>query len=241
MRPERPEPRRGRQDLRGRQRGRTSTGLACAATAAVLLFTGAACGSGGDGSSGPVVVDLSEASGAAGVRGVSLGAPVAKPATTLVDTAGAPFDLRTDQATAGRVTLVFFGFTNCPDICPTTMADLDAALESLPAADRDRIRVVFVSTDPDRDTGPVIRRWLDQFDTSFIGLTGTWPHIKEFADALDVAIEPAVREADGTVNVTHSAQVTAFSPDGTARVAYLTGTSVADYAHDLPLLARGET
>ncbi|EFC80730.1 electron transport protein SCO1/SenC [Parafrankia sp. EUN1f] len=202
--------------------------------AAAIAMAG--CGAGTD--TPGTVVDLSQVEGAAGVRGITLATPMPKPTTALTDTAGKPFDLR--AATAGKLTLVFFGFTNCPDICPTTMADLAAARSLLGAADQAQLRVVFVATDPARDTPAAVRRWLGQFDSSFIGVTGTWDDVAHLADQLGVPVQAPRQGSDGSWTVTHGSQVTAFSPDGVARVAYQAGTSVEDYAHDIPLLLRGE-
>lgn len=73
-----------------------------------------------------------------------------KPDLVLPDTSGQPFDLR--QRTAGKTTLLFFGYTSCPDVCPTTMGDIGVAMQKLPADEQAKINVVFVSTDPQVDT-----------------------------------------------------------------------------------------
>lgn len=96
---------------------------------------------------------------------------VARPAFTLTATDGQPFDFR--GRTAGRLTFLEFGYTHCPDVCPVHMANLAAALAKLPPSDRMRVDVVFVSIDPDRDSLPVLRKWLDAFDPTFISLTGS--------------------------------------------------------------------
>src|SRR5579864_8135641 len=103
-------------------------------------------------------------------RGGVVTPPLPKPKFVLTDTSGAAFDFR--QSTDGYVTLLFFGYTNCPDQCPMHMADLGAALKKLPADIADRVKLVFVTTDPTRDSADVVRRWLDLFDRRFIGLTG---------------------------------------------------------------------
>ncbi|WP_250290368.1 SCO family protein [Frankia sp. CiP1_Cm_nod1] len=169
------------------------------------------------------------------LRGTALAQPVDKPALNLTDTAGAPFDLR--SRTAGKVTLLFFGYTRCPDVCPTTMADIAAALDTVPASVRSRIATVFVTTDPERDTGEVLDRWLSQFDPSFIGVRGTLAQIRAQADALGIPLADPVRQPSGIFTVTHGTQVMAFTADDRARAVYLAGTQVADYAHDLPILA----
>jgi SCO1/SenC len=102
--------------------------------------------------------------------GTVLHVPYHAPATELTDTAGKPFSLA--DSTDKRLTLVFFGYTHCPDECPTTMSTLASAMLQLDDSDRQDVQVVFVTTDPARDTGPVIRRWLDHFSSSFVGVAG---------------------------------------------------------------------
>ncbi|HEY2012434.1 MAG TPA: SCO family protein, partial [Bryobacteraceae bacterium] len=104
-------------------------------------------------------------------RGGLVTPPLPKPRFVLNDTSGAAFDFR--QRTEGYVTLLFFGYTYCPDQCPMHMTNLGAALKKLPAGIADQIRLVFVTTDPARDTPTVLRRWLGLFDRRFIGLTGS--------------------------------------------------------------------
>lgn len=191
---------------------------------AVLVLTGCASGA-------PV-----EVSGGADspYRGTAVsGLPL--PDVTLTDAAGRPFRLRAD--TRHLVTVVFFGYTNCPDICPTTMADLALARRRLSAAERDRVQVVFVTTDPRRDTPRVVGGWLARFDPSFVGLTGPLPVIEKAAKALGIAVTGEQRLPGGGYAVGHGTQVLAFGPDHDARVVWSGGTTVADYAHDLRLLA----
>src|SRR5260370_33924415 len=104
-----------------------------------------------------------------GYRGGLVTPPLSKPGFVLTDTSGAAFDFR--QRTDGYVTLLFFGYTNCPDQCPMHMANLGAALKKLPAGTEDQVRLVFVTTDPSRDTPSAVLRWLDLFDRRFIDLT----------------------------------------------------------------------
>src|SRR6185503_13445772 len=93
-----------------------------------------------------------------------------KPGFMLQNLDGSPFDFR--QATRGTLSFLFFGYTNCPDVCPLHMANLAAALEGLPPKARQRVRVVFVTTDPQRDTPERLTRWLANFDSTFIGARG---------------------------------------------------------------------
>ncbi|MCL2393419.1 MAG: SCO family protein [Acidimicrobiaceae bacterium] len=153
-------------------------------------------------------------------------AGVPKPGVVLTDTAGRPYDLA--RATAGRVTLVYFGYTHCPDLCPINMALTAAALRDLPAADRRKITVVFISTDPARDTRQVIRSWLARFDPSFVGLTGSLAAIHEAEvqvhmplSYLDRATSPRSASATETGQdylVVHSAYTLVYAPDGWANL-----------------------
>jgi protein SCO1/2 len=169
------------------------------------------------------------------LHGVVREAPNPVPDFTLPDTAGHPF--RFAQEAAGHVTLLYFGYTHCPDICPVQMANLAAVLGDLPWDLRQRFKVVFVTTDPARDTPAVLRRWLDRFDPTFVGLSGTVAQVNA-AQAL-LGLPPLVREGRGPggYGVGHAAQVIAFTADGRTRVDYPAGTRQADWAHDLPLLA----
>ena len=166
-------------------------------------------------------------------RGTELDPATPKPDFTLTDTSGAPYSLRT--ATKGRLAYLFFGYSKCPDVCPTTMADIAAALGKVRPTDRAKTTVVFITTDPRRDTGPVLRAWLDRFDPSFVGLTGTDAQLAAAQQAAGVPLAEPEGTGEG-YTVTHSAEVLAFSPDDRAHAVYLDGTSVSDYAHDLPLL-----
>lgn len=173
-----------------------------------------------------------------GLRGTVLPEPLPKPDFTLPDAHGRPFPFR--EETEGRLALLFFGYTHCPDVCPVHMASLAAVLADLPYQTRRRIRVVFVSTDPERDTPERLREWLGRFDARFVGLRGPLEEVNRIQAHLK--LPPAVRgdPSAGDYLVGHAAQVIAFTPDGLGRVAYPFGTRQADWAHDLPRLAAGE-
>jgi len=208
----------------GTPRGFRLVLLAALATALVLNVPG--CRPAAD---GPSSRDIGQLRGQ--VREVE--DPV--PDFTLPDTAGQPF--RFAQEARGHVALLFFGYTHCPDICPVHLANLSAVLQDLPRELRQRIRVVFVTTDPDRDTPAALRRWLDGFDPGFVGLVAPVERVNAALALL--GIPPIVRESSGPGNyvVGHAAQMIAFTPDGRTRVDYPFGTRQADWAHDLPLLA----
>lgn len=191
-----------------------------------------------DGPVGEVV----SAQAADGYAGTLLSDPrVPRPALVLPDTEGRSYDLRQDT---DGVTALFFGYTQCPDICPTTMADLAAAKRELPPADQDRVTVVFVTEDPASDTPAVLREWLDRFDEDFIGLIGGDASTERVLDALHLPrTEGHVDPPDGPPHedgeLEHSGVVYLFGPDDRATVLHSGGTTVAQYVSDLRRLLKG--
>ena len=168
-------------------------------------------------------------------RGGLVAPPLAKPRFVLTDTAGAPFDFW--KSTQGSVTLLFFGYTYCPDQCPMHMANIGEALKKLPAGIADQVTLVFVTTDPARDVPAVLRRWLDHFDHRFIGLTGTEAAIE--AVQRSAGVPPAQKAVSkGNYAVAHANFVVAYTKDNQAHVIYPGGVSEHDWVHDLPLLIK---
>ncbi|MEU4389364.1 SCO family protein [Kribbella sp. NPDC023855] len=165
-----------------------------------------------------------------GLRGATLDRPYSLPAKSLTDTSGNEFNLVT--STKKPVTLVFFGYTNCPDVCPTVMADVASALTKLDESVRSQVQLLFITTDPSRDTGPVIRKYLDRFDPSFVGLTGSLDSIKEIAKAVGVPVEGMKKLPSGGYEVGHGAQVLGFGKNDKAGVLWLSNAAIGDLAHD---------
>lgn len=142
------------------------------------------------------------------------------PGFALIDQAGRPFG---PEQLHGRWTFLFFGFVNCPDICPTTLATLAAARQSLTdLSDAERPGVTLVSVDPGRDTPEVLGRYVAHFDPSFRGITGSAEAIATLTGALGVAVILGPAAADGSYAVDHSAAIFLVGPDG--RLAALFGT-----------------
>jgi protein SCO1/2 len=171
----------------------------------------------------------------AGLAGPTVDPPIAKPDFVLRTTEGRPFDFR--KETEGYIALLFFGYTHCPDICPVHLANIAAALSKAGPEVNNAIKVVFVTTDPDRDTPQVMRHWLDKFDPRFIGLTGDSASIG--AALRQLRMGAPTREQlpnDTTYYVGHSAIVLAFTRDNLAHVVYPFGVRQADWAKDLQLL-----
>jgi protein SCO1/2 len=165
-------------------------------------------------------------------KGLHLSDPYQKPEFTLTDSTGAAFDFA--ARTGAGPTLLFFGYTNCPDVCPTTMADIAVGLRQVDPAVAAETSVVFVTTDPARDTPEVLGEYLGRFDadlpTRFIGLTGDQAQIDQ------AQLAAGVPQAED-MGQTHSTLLLLYGTDGEADVAFDAGNSGADIAHDLAVVA----
>jgi cytochrome oxidase Cu insertion factor (SCO1/SenC/PrrC family) len=215
------------------------------ATAAVLLAAVAlaACGS-----PGASTASVSQVSGSSQTNAHYPGAVVvptaaAKPDVTLTDTAGKPYNLA--QATAGRVTLLYFGYTHCPDVCPINMALAGATLARMAPADRAKVTVAFITTDPKRDTPRVIRAWLDNFSggSAFVGLTGTIARIHQAEKQVGMPL--SFVESDPTPGPTgyeieHAGYLLAYSQDNRAHLEFYDNEPAPSFATSLDhLVAHG--
>ncbi|WNW12660.1 SCO family protein [Pseudomonas sp. DTU_2021_1001937_2_SI_NGA_ILE_001] len=134
----------------------------------------------------------------------------AVPALKMIDQGGEPVAL--DQL-KDKWTLVFFGYTYCPDICPATLAQLRQIKASLSAAEAGRLRVVLVSVDPDRDTPQQLKQYLAYFDKDFVGLRGAVEDIQTLSKALSIPYIPADTRKPG-YTVDHSGNLAIIGPDG---------------------------
>lgn len=207
-----------------------------AALVVAAALTLSACGSSDNDSKKPIAdVSVEAKTQAATV----LDTPFTKPALVLTDTHGKKYDLR--KETKGKPTLIYFGYTNCPDVCPLIMSNIAIAKKALPKADQDDLRVVFVTTDPERDTPASLGSWLKAQDPSFIGLTGDFPAIQAGARQIGIGIDAPKKEKDGTVVSMHGSQVIAFSPKtDKGYLVYSEDTTPDDYTKDLPKIVKGE-
>ncbi|WP_375493994.1 SCO family protein [uncultured Jatrophihabitans sp.] len=206
------------------------------ALVALALVLGGCSSSGSHPASRPKGSDLNDNSGGTFLgAGLDPGQP--RPQFTLTDTAGKPFSF--GQQTAKQPTMLYFGYTQCPDVCPETMADIRLALSKVSPAVAKQTWVVFVSTDVQHDTGPVIAQWLGTLrghaPGHWVGLRGTQAEI----DAAQAAAHVTVAEDGGQ---THSAQTLLYGPDDLAHVTFLESSNEQQQiAHDLPLVAKGTT
>lgn len=214
----------------------TKKATAAAALAAAAALTLTACGSGsGEAATGkPATVEKQKKGGAV------LDSPFEKPDLKLTDTKGEEYDLA--EKTKGQPTLLYFGYTNCPDICPLTMSNIAVAKSKLPKEQREKLRVVFVTSDPKRDTPKELGTWLRGQDPSFVGLTGDFETIQAGARSVGVSIEPSYKKKNGDIVSTHGAQLLAFSPkDDKAHVLYTEGNSTPEILEkELPEIIKGE-
>ena len=218
---------------------RTRIPLGLAALIAALL-TLTACGGSEPGSdSGPaaIVESTAQTNGDGGVEYSGIvRTPSPKVGGLSLPNASDDGKPLTFMAQPGHVLLVFFGYTHCPDVCPTTLADLRAVTRRLPAADRDRVDVAFVTVDPARDTAAVINPYLHSFFPDGSALrTDDAAELKRVADGFSAAYS-VEESADGGIDVTHTGFLTAVDPDGRIIVQWPFGTPQAAVEHDLELI-----
>jgi protein SCO1 len=167
-------------------------------------------------------------------RGMVPARPYALPSATFTDTSGAAFQV--PGSLRSPVTLVFFGYTHCPDVCTTVLADLAQALRRLDPASRAQVSVLFFTSDPSRDTPRAIRAYLDRFDTSFVGLTGSLSDLELVATSVGVPLEGTKPLPGGGYEVGHGAQIVGFDARHRGRVVWLEGTPIGDLRADLKTL-----
>jgi protein SCO1/2 len=211
-----------------------NTRTAAAAVIAVATLTLSACG-GGEDDARPAAVTSATAQKA----GTVIDPPFGKPDLVLTDTKGEKYDLT--KQTKGHPTLLYFGYTHCPDTCPLTMSNIDIAMRQLSKSEQEKLRVVFVSSDPKRDTPKRLGEWLAAQNKSFIGLTGDFDTIQAGARSVGIHLDTP-RLENGSWVSSHGTQVLAFSPkDDKAHVLYGKDTTVEDYAKDLPKILKGQT
>jgi len=149
----------------------------------------------------------------------------------------------TFRASAGSLLLVYFGYTYCPDICPTTLANLGAALNKLPATQRSRIAFAMVTVDPHRDTPAILNTYLGHFLPSALALrTTNWSALKRVEHAFDASSTIGPKQPGGGYEVTHTAEIYAVDDSGTVREEWLFGVTPSELASDFRwLLGRLQT
>jgi protein SCO1/2 len=213
---------------------RRTARLGVAVTAAALLLS--ACGTGAPQGTTAGFTEHNPD----GMHGAVLTDQYVVPDATLTATDGKPFSLTED--TTKPLTLVFFGYTHCPDICQIVMADITSALARLDDAQREKVGMLFITTDPARDDPETLRRYLDRFDPGFEGLTGDLQKIVEVGESLGVPIEKGAKLPSGGYEVAHGTQIIAIDDRDRSPVVWTDGTSPDHLAEDLAaLLADAES
>jgi protein SCO1 len=148
---------------------------------------------------------------------------------TLTDDDSHPVDARSFR---GDVVLLYFGYTRCPDACPTTLARLSQVMRRL-GADRAKVRVLFVTVDPDRDTEAALRRYLAFFGSGFVGLRGNDDELTALSKRYRIAYHRERPDKDGFYTVDHSNAVFIFDRRGEARLLVRASDSIAVIAQDI--------
>jgi protein SCO1 len=138
----------------------------------------------------------------------------------------------------GNIVLLFFGYTSCPDVCPTTMAEMKAALDQLGEEKASQVKVVFVTVDPARDTPERVQEYVNHFNSEFIGLSGSEAELQTTWNDYGVFRQIVEGTSAAGYLVDHTARVTLIDPDGNLRVSYAFETPVDDIVHDLKLLLK---
>ena len=135
----------------------------------------------------------------------------------------------------GKVVVLFFGYTSCPDICPTTMAELRQALEQL-GSQAEQVQVLFVTVDPERDTPERVQEYADHFNPKFIGLSGSEAEVARVWNDYGVFREIVKGTSAAGYLVNHTARITLIDQQGNLRVSFPFDTPVEDIVHDLKLM-----
>ena len=169
-------------------------------------------------------------------NGAVYASPAPPPDFTLPSTRGGEFTL---SAQEDVVTLIYFGYTFCPDICPQTLGLVRSALERLDPEERARIELVFVSVDPARDSLPVMAAYLSRFDPSFFGVLPDPAALDGLVETYDAYAAPDLPDAEtAAYEVSHSSVVYVLDKRGDLRLGFFNGMDPGDMASDLRVLVR---
>jgi len=132
---------------------------------------------------------------------------------------------------------VFFGYTHCPDVCPTTLSELASAVKKL-GSDGGKVQVLFITVDPERDTPDVLKQYVTAFNPSFLGLRGTPEQTAEVAKAYKVIIQKNSGADPNNYTVDHSSGTYVYDTSGRLRLYMSYGQSADLFAHDMALLLK---
>jgi len=155
----------------------------------------------------------------------------------LVDHNGTP---RTLADFRGKVVVLSFGYTQCPDVCPTTLSELAAVMQKL-GVDADRVQVLFVTVDPERDTADLLSHYVPAFNPSFLGLRGDAQSTAEAAKEFKILYQKQPGATPGSYTMDHSAGTFIFDPQGRLRVYVSYGQGPEIFAHDISALLKASS
>jgi protein SCO1/2 len=137
----------------------------------------------------------------------------------------------------GKAVVVFFGYTHCPDVCPTTLSTLAAATKKL-GPDGDKVQVLFITADPERDTGEVLKQYVTAFNPAFLGLRGSADETAKVAKEFKVIVQKNAGADPNNYTVDHSSGTYIYDPTGKLRLYVGYGQGADVFAHDLGLLLK---
>ena len=167
-------------------------------------------------------------------KGTQVDPPTPVPDFELMADNGQPFRLSESNS---DITLVYFGYTFCPDVCPLTMVDVRDALAQLDQTERERVQVIFISVDPERDTPEVLDRYLSAFDPTFIGLTDDYEKIQEVLPSFGVfAAKEVVKDSAAGYLVSHTARLYLLNANHKILLTYPFDFEPEDLSSDLTYL-----
>ncbi|XBP69461.1 SCO family protein [Polaromonas hydrogenivorans] len=180
--------------------------------------------------------------------GVLTGCAPDKPQFKSIDLTGADYaqgfsladhngQLRTLKDFAGKVVVVFFGFTQCPDVCPTSMAEL-AEIKKQLGADGDKLQAIFITVDPERDTPEMLKAYMANFDPTFLALRPTPEQLAQVARDFKIYYKKVDGKTQGSYTMDHSAGSYIFDPQGRVRLYSRYGSGAEVLASDIRLLLK---
>ncbi len=180
--------------------------------------------------------------------GLLMGCAPDKPQFKSIDLTGADYaqgfsladhngQLRTLKDFAGKVVVVFFGFTQCPDVCPTSMTEL-AQVKQLLGPDGDKLQAIFITVDPERDTPELLKAYMGNFDPGFLALRPTPEQLPQVAKDFKIYYKKVEGKTPGSYTMDHSAGSYVFDPKGRIRLYNRYGAGVDVLASDIQLLLK---
>lgn len=166
-------------------------------------------------------------------RGTSYGEPY--PPAAEIELTRADAEIFRLSNLRGKIVLLFFGYTSCPDVCPTTLAEMTQVINDLGDASQ-QVQVVFISVDPKRDTPAKVQEYAAKFNPGFIGLSGSQTELEPIWQSYSIFRAEVQTDSAMEYTVDHTARLYLIDMDGNLRLSYAYGTPVEDIVHDIEIL-----